>query len=119
MNITSRVRELQEYIAQGKIIEAMHEFYDTGTRMQENAGPPTVGLAANIEREKRFLSQVKAWKGYTVKSVATGDGVSTVESVLEFVNTREEPVRIEQVAVQRWKDGKIVDERFYYDTGAK
>jgi len=26
---------------------------------------------------------------------------------------------MEQVVVSRWKNGKIVHERFYYDTGAK
>jgi hypothetical protein len=27
-------------------------------------------------------------------------------------------MHMEQVAVARWKHGKIVHERFYYDTGA-
>jgi hypothetical protein len=29
------------------------------------------------------------------------------------------PVHLEQVAVAKWKNGKIVHERFYYDTGKK
>jgi hypothetical protein len=34
--------------------------------MQENANPPAVGQAANVEREKQFMSGVKEWKGFTV-----------------------------------------------------
>ena len=73
----------------------------------------------NLAREKQFLAQVKEWKGYTVKSLGVGDGVTMVESAMDFINQQNQPVHMEQVAVQQWKDGKIVHERFYYDSGAK
>ena len=119
MTIRDRAGKLQEFITSGKIIEAMNEFYDKDVAMQENAGAPTVGLAPNIEREKRFLAQVRTWKGYTVKSLAVDEasGVAAVEAVMEFVNTQGQDIRAEQVGVQRWKNGRIVHERFYYDTG--
>jgi hypothetical protein len=53
-NLQQRLYDLFGYIRQGKIIEAMNEFYDKDTVMQYNANPPTKGLAANIEREKQF-----------------------------------------------------------------
>ncbi len=117
MNIQARCESLQEYIKSGRIMEAMNEFYAPDLTMQENAKPPTHGLAANIEREKQFLSQVKQWKGYTVKAIGFANDVSLVESRMEFVNTAGQSVTLEQVSVQRWKNGKIVNERFYYDTG--
>jgi hypothetical protein len=58
-NLQQRLNDLLGYIRQGKIIEAMNEFYDKDTVMQENANPPTKGLDTNIEREKRFMSGVK------------------------------------------------------------
>ena len=48
----------------------MSEFYDKETVMQDNANPPTKGLAANIEREKQFMSGVKEWKGFNVTASA-------------------------------------------------
>ncbi len=51
-NLQQRLNDLFGYVRQGKIIEAMNEFYDKDTVMQDNANPPTKGLAANIEREK-------------------------------------------------------------------
>ncbi|MEP7153506.1 MAG: SnoaL-like domain-containing protein, partial [Nitrospira sp.] len=104
-------------IQQGKIMEAMNEFYDTDTVMQDNANPPTKGLAANIEREKQFLSGVKEWKGFQVVASGVGDNATFYECVMEFIATNGQPVRLEQVSAAKWKNGKIVHERFYYDTG--
>ena len=117
MNLQQRLNDLFGYIRQGKIIEAMNEFYDKDTVMQDNANPPTKGLAANIEREKQFMSGVKEWKGFTVTTSGVGDNVTFYESTSDFVTTGGVPVHLEQVSVAKWKNGKIVHMRFYYDIG--
>jgi hypothetical protein len=118
-NLQQRLNDLFGYIRQGKIIEAMNEFYDKDTVMQDNANPPTKGLAANIEREKQFMSGVKEWKGFNVTAQGVGDDVTFYECSLDFIATSGQSVHMEQVVVTKWKNGKIVHERFYYDTGAK
>jgi len=118
-NLQQRLADLFSYIRQGKIIEAMSEFYDKETVMQDNANPPTKGLAANIEREKQFMSGVKEWKGFNVTASAVGDNVTFYECNLDFIATSGQPVHMEQVVVAKWKNGKIVHERFYYDTGKR
>jgi ketosteroid isomerase-like protein len=119
VNLQQRLNDLFGYFRQGKIIEAMNEFYDKDTVMQDNANPPTKGLAANLEREKQFMSGVKEWKGFTVTASGVGDNVTFYESTSDFVTTGGQPVHLEQVAVAKWKNGKIVHERFYYDTGGQ
>lgn len=116
-NLQQRLNDLFGCIRQGKIIDAMNEFYDQDTVMQENANPPTKGLAANVEREKQFMSGVKEWKGFTVTASGVGDNVTFYESTSDFVTTGGVPVHVEQVSVAKWKNGKIVHERFYYDMG--
>jgi hypothetical protein len=118
-NLQQRLNDLFDYIRQGKIIEAMTEFYDKETVMQDNANPPTKGLAANIEREKQFLSGVKEWKGFNVTASGVGDNVTFYECSLDFIATNGQSVHMEQVVVSRWNNGKIVHERFYYDAGKK
>lgn len=118
-NLQQRLQDLFGYVRQGKIIEAMNEFYDKDTVMQDNANPPTKGLAANIEREKQFLNGVKEWKGFDVKVSGTGDNATFYECTMDFIATNGQPVHMEQVSVAKWKNGKIVHERFYYDTGKK
>lgn len=118
-NLQQRLNELFGYIRQGKIIEAMSEFYDRDTVMQDNANPPTNGLVANIEREKQFMSGVKEWKGFNVTASGVGDNATFYESTMDFIATNGQPVHLEQVSVAKWSNGKIVHERFYYDTGKK
>lgn len=116
--IAQRVNDLIAHIQQGRVIDAMHEFYDRDVSMRENANPPSVGLDANIEREKKFLAQVKTWKGFTVTGLAVNGDTAFIENVIEFVSTDGRDVRLEQVSVQRWKNGRIVSERFYSNAGA-
>ena len=118
INLQQRLNDLINHVRQGKIIEAMNEFYDKDTVMQDNANPPTMGLAANIEREKEFVSGVKEWKGLNITASGVGDNTTFYESTMDFIATNGQPFRMEQVSVAKWKNGKIVHERFYYDTGA-
>jgi len=118
VNLQQRLQDLLSHIRQGKLIEAMNEFYDKDTAMQDNANPPTKGLAVNTEREKQFLSGVKEWKGFNVTATGVGDNVTFYECSMDFIATSGQPVHMEQVVVAKWTNGKIVHERFYYDTGA-
>lgn len=114
--VKDRVDQLISYINQGKILEAMGEFYDENVEMRENSAEPTVGLALNTEREKQFLSVVKEWHWtkWHATAVNEDDGVAFLEYAFRFTNTDGQFVTYEQATVQRWKDGKIVSERFYH-----
>ena len=111
-----RINELIEYIQQGKILEAMEEFYAEGVVMTEPYHT-TEGKAANIEREKEFLASVAEWKNFEVKATAVAGDVSLSEQVMDWVTTDGQAMHVEQIAVARWEDGKIVHERFYYSMG--
>lgn len=115
VTLQDRLQDLFRHIREGRILEAMQEFYAEDVAMQENANPPTIGLAANIEREQQFMRGVKEWKGFEVKGYGAGDGITFYEAVFDWIATNGQPVHLEQVTVARWRDGKIVQERFYYD----
>lgn len=121
-SVSDRVNDMISYVQSGRILDAMTEFYHEDAAMQENGKEPTVGLAANIEREKQFLAQVKDFHAFDVTSIGIdGEGSSAtalVESRMEFTNQEDKRVVLEQVSVQKWNDGKITHERFYYDSGA-
>ena len=102
-NLQQRLNDLFGYIRQGKIIEAMNEFYDKDTVMQENANPPTKGLGTNIEREKQFMSGVKELKGFTITASSVGDNVTFYESTSDFVTTGGSPAMLSRF---RWRSGR-------------
>ncbi|MEM0984437.1 MAG: nuclear transport factor 2 family protein [Planctomycetota bacterium] len=116
--LQDRVNGLIEYIQTGKILEAMDEFYADDVKMQENAKDPCVGLAANIEREKEFLANVKDFHAFDVLAVGIDEAKQAVliESQMRFTSVGGDEVVLEQVSATRWKDGKITHERFYYDS---
>ena len=117
VSLEGRLKDLHRFIREGRIIEAMNEFCDRTVTMQDNANPPTVGLEPNIERERQFLKTVKEWNGIQLKASGVGKDVTFYETVLDWIATDGTPVHREQMGVAHWKNGKIVQERFYYDTG--
>ena len=118
--LQARVNELVEYIRAGRILEAMREFYADDVRMQENNKPPTDGLEANYAREEQFVNYVKRWTSLDVDAVAVdaARGKTLVQVRFSFDAVDGTTHQYDQVAVQTWRDGKIVHEKFYYDTGA-
>ncbi len=114
MELKESVNDLNSMILQGNALEAFEKYYAEDVVMQENDLPPTVGKEANREREKEFFSKVVEFRGAEVKAVAIGDGITMVEWFFDYTHEDWGRRTYHQVAVQRWKDGKIVHERFYY-----
>lgn len=113
-DLKARVDSLNRMITEGKIMEAMREFYTDDVVMAENDNPPTVGLPANLEREEDFVANT-TWYGLEQKGVAIGDDISMVQWWMDFHNKHYgNRLAFTQVAVQRWRGDKIYDERFYY-----
>ena len=111
-----RINELLDYIRNGRIMDAMKEFYADEVVMEEPAYGKTEGLAANLEREQKFVDSVKAFKNFETPAIAVGEGVSVYENIMDWTDVDDNDIHIEQVAVQKWQGGKIVHERFYYAT---
>jgi ketosteroid isomerase-like protein len=115
ITLQDRLEDLFSYIREGRIIDAINEFYAEDAVMQENSLPPTVGREANLEREKQFLNTVKEWKGFEVTAKSVGEDVTFYETVMDWVTTDGTPVHVEQVVVAKWRDGKIIKERYYHN----
>ncbi|HNP31264.1 MAG TPA: nuclear transport factor 2 family protein [Nitrospirales bacterium] len=114
-NLQDRLEDLFSYIREGRILDAINEFYAEDAAMQENNESPTVGRDANLEREKRFLSTVKEWKRFDVTAKGIGENVTFYETVMDWVATNGTPVHVEQAMVAKWQDGRITRERFYHN----
>lgn len=115
ITLLDRLEDLFSYIREGRILDAINDFYADNVVMQENALPPTVGRKANLEREKQFLSTVKEWQRFDVTAKGVGEDVTFYETVLDWVTTESTSVHVEQVVVAKWQDGKIINERYYHN----
>ena len=114
ISLEDRLEDLFSYIRQGRILDAINEFYAEDAVMQENSDPPTVGRKANLEREQQFLNTVKEWKRFDITAKGIGEDVTFYETVMDWVAADGNPVHVEQVVVAKWRDGKIIHERYYH-----
>jgi hypothetical protein len=106
--------EITNLVLQGKAMEAFEKYYGDDVVMQENENPEVVGKAANRQRELEFFSKLVDFHGASVKGVAYGDDLIISEWFLDYTHADWGRKTYDQVSVQRWKDGKVVHERFYY-----
>ena len=114
MDIEANVKDLNQMVLEGKMMDAFEKYYADDVVMQEINMEPTVGKNANREREKKWLEGITDFRGAEVKNVAVGDNVSMVEWFMDYSHKEYGDVKMAQVAVQNWKDGKIVKEVFYH-----
>jgi ketosteroid isomerase-like protein len=111
-----RVQTLISYVEQRREVEAIREFYAADAQTQENNAPPTVGLAALVEKEERFLASLAAMHVAEAASfVVEGDQVA-INWIFEFSYPNGQRMRMDEIAYQLWEGDKIVRERYYYDT---
>jgi len=102
MDLKARVEDLNQMVLDGKMLEAFEKYYADDVVMQEINMDPVSGKDANREREEKWLSG------------AVGDDVTMVEWFMDYAHKEYGDVKLNQVAVQTWQDGKIVKELFYH-----
>jgi ketosteroid isomerase-like protein len=98
----------------GQAMEAFETLYADDVVMQENLQPATVGKDANRERELAFFSAVEQFHGAELLATAVNGDVSFGEIHMDVTFKGAGRVRMAQAYVRRWKNGKVVHERFYY-----
>ncbi len=113
-DLKEKVKEYIRMQQSGEIIAALDRFYSDDTVMQENELEPTVGKEANRLREETFLRNVQAFRKAEVKSLSIGADTVAIEWHYDYDHREWGTRNYHQVSLQRWKDGKIVHERFYY-----
>lgn len=110
-------KDLNDKILTGQAMEGFELYYADDVTMQENSDPPFEGKDFNRKREIEFFSGIQEFHGAKLISSAVEGDTSfgewwmdaTMKNGFRYTNT--------QVAVRKWKDGKIVHERFFYNKG--
>ncbi len=117
MSIKPQVVDLISLVEKGHTLEAMTRYYAENVAMQENVSPPSVGFAENYAREEAFYGSLQALKFNLVSVVVEGDR-AVINWVFDYTTADGTSYRMDEIAIQTWRDGKIVHERYIYDTGS-
>ncbi len=112
--LLEKVGDLNDMLLQGQQIEALEKFYDPDVEVQENDKEPVRGKEKAIQARKAFLAGVKEINSVKPLKVAVGEGTTMVEWKVSYQLDEGTQQEFTQVAVQEWKDGQIVKEKFYF-----
>jgi hypothetical protein len=112
--LLEKVGDLNDMLLQGQQIEALEKFYDAEVEVQENDRDPVRGKDKVIEARKAFLATIKEISCVRPLKVAVGEGTTMVEWQVTYQLNEGKEQKFTQVAIQEWKDGQIVKEKFYF-----
>lgn len=116
MNLRDRVQELLDFQKTNPPVEQIYErFYDENVVVQENLQPPRVGRAISIERQQRMNANVKELHDFKIGAVLVDGDRSAIEMQLEITTVDGYRIRIEELGLQTWRNGRIIHERYFYD----
>lgn len=113
MDIRTNVQAVIDGIKAGKILETFEQFYADDVVMSENGADERAGKDANREYEKNFVENVE-FHGAKPGAVLVDGNLAAVEWAFDMTPKGGNRLIQRQVAVQEWKDGKVVRETFYH-----
>lgn len=114
MDFTQSVRHLYALLEAGNPVEAMELYYHDEVAMQENGEKPRLGKAFCLQYEKGLMAQVQDFEA-KVLAQAINEATGTVFTEMEISFTQNGKRHlIREVSRQKWQDGKVLAEQFYY-----
>ncbi len=115
--LSACVQDFRRLLEEGKPLEAIERYYAPHVSVFENRELARAGRDRCIQHEKTMLARVASPPVFRVRHTAIDekDDVAFLEYVIRFTAEDGRPMRIEEVAVQIWENGAIVEERFYYE----
>ncbi len=114
-DLRTSVDSLNQMILEGKILDAFEKFYAEDVVMQDNDYPARVGKTVNRSYEEAFVNGLTEFRGAKVVNTLISDGIAVVEWWFDYTHKDYGVRNYTQVSVQRWKNGQIVEEKFYYN----
>jgi len=117
MSYLENAQQLQQMMGQGQMMKAFEKFYHDDVKVTEVAsGEVRKGKEAQRKAIEDWQSSVKEIHGGGCDSICSDEknGVTTAESWVDITFQDGNRVKMSEVAVQKWQDEQIIDEKFYY-----
>ena len=117
MNAESFKAAVEDLIAKvvgGKALDAFDRYYAHHVSMQENDQPPRVSKAACRAFEVDFLSKIKAVRTYVCDGYVISGNKAFIVYRIDADHADWGTLKMSEVAIQEWSNGKVVHEKFVY-----
>jgi ketosteroid isomerase-like protein len=110
---------LNEMTAKGQILDALSKHYADDCVFVEGDGSRLVNRKAQHDHLAGFLATLKGFNGATLHAQSMGDGVSMSEWTFDMTAADGSPIVWNEALVRRWKDDRVISERFYQAQSAR
>ncbi|MGI9544970.1 MAG: nuclear transport factor 2 family protein [Cyclobacteriaceae bacterium] len=113
VNLKERVKALDQQVLEGKILEAVEAFFHPDVVTKEGNGSETHGLAEIQEKLQNFFQGISSVNEIRLHSQTVGDEVTMSEFTFDLTQTDGSPILWNEVLRRKWKDGLVINERYY------
>lgn len=122
MSYLSKARKLQAMVGRGESVAALDEFYHPKVKVWEM---PTGELRHGREAQREAI---QTWEdsieqvhdsGHNSITADEENAITTAETWIDLTNKQGQRVKMQEVAVQKWQDDRIIEEKFYYHIPAE
>ena len=110
-----RLQAFIKIVEAGEFVRAIEDFYADDASMRDNLGTPRKTRAALVAHERAMLSRGAAIKTRPVERVLVDGDLVVINWVFDITERGGKRFVMDELAIQRWRDDKIVAEQFYYD----
>jgi hypothetical protein len=117
MPSAERVHQFVNAVREGRYVEAIEDFYAEESTMKENLGPERRCRDLLIQHEKAVLSGLRKMATQRVGAVLIDGDRVVINWVFEMTGHDGAVLRLDELALQTWRNDHIVEEQFYYDPG--
>ncbi|MFY0651517.1 MAG: nuclear transport factor 2 family protein [Cyclobacteriaceae bacterium] len=118
MSVLNDATDLQNMCYEGKMMEALDKYYHDDVKITEMAtGEVRQGKEAQRKAIEGWFGMVKETHDGALLSVTANEdtGIACTESWIDVTFHEGGRMKMEEVAVQRWENGQIIEEKFYYN----
>lgn len=117
MTYKEKAEDLYAMLGQGQAMEAFEKHYHPEVVAVEADGTERKGKETNRKALQDWFTMVKEHHGGGFHSITADEdaAVTMVEAWTDVTFQDGNRMKMEEVCVQRWKDGQIVHERYYYN----
>lgn len=110
--INTALDEIIDMMKAGQALEAFEKFYHQNLEKTDLDGVTYHGKEINREKGIELLSKVVAVRDFTAVGKVVKENRSFLIWSLNFDHADNGAVKVIEVAIQDWQDGKIIRERY-------
>lgn len=115
MTLKEQVADFQNLVSKGKNLDAIDKYYADHVVVFENNQLVRNSKTACIQADIEAINRVQWFKQEYLQIVIDEEqGLVMAEMLVTLHSNENGPMKLEEAVIQKWENGKIVQEQFFY-----